>query len=103
MTLGELIAYLETKDQDYIVPLGFNSPHSYRGNYEDLAFEPCANRTVGEMLACAKEALGTKYTGWKGGYYRMHEDTTVWLSRFGESSKESIGPHLLRYMLGEYN
>lgn len=100
MTLGELIEFLETKDLDKIVPLGFYNPHSYRGNYYDLAFEPKENVTVGQMLASARDAGGKTYNGWKGGEYKMDEYTDVWLAEQG-STGESIGPILLRYMLKE--
>jgi hypothetical protein len=101
MTLGELINALEDHDPAKIVPTGFNSPHSYRGCYEDLAFEPAANATVGDMLADARAALGTTYEGWKGGQFTMRDYTDCWLSQKGDASGESIGPTLLRLMLAE--
>lgn len=99
MYLGELIAVLEAADSDMIVPVGFTRPHSYRGYYEDLAFEPTANSTVAAMLAAAREALGTTYQGYKGGDYKMHDYTDVWLAYYG-CVGEGIGPLLLSYMLG---
>lgn len=103
MTLGELIAALEealeTADPEMVVPVGFANPHSYRGYYDELAFEPVAGVTVGSMLACAKGALGSMYQGWKGGEYVMGEHTNVWLSKEGAWSGESIGPVLLQYMI----
>ncbi|MFC9490722.1 hypothetical protein ACFTZM_32240, partial [Streptomyces hydrogenans] len=65
MPLGELITALEAADPDLVLPDGFTHPHSYRGYYHELAFEPAHNATVGEMLADARSALGTTYTGWK--------------------------------------
>lgn len=99
MTLGDLIKQLERADPAKVVPLGFGNPHSYRGYYEQLAFEPKAGVTVGQMLADAKEALHTTYQGWKGGDYTMNEYTTVWLAEPG-CTGEGIGPVLLAYMLG---
>jgi len=58
MDLQSLISRLEQEEADLVVPNGFNSPHSYRGYYEQLAFEPASNITIGEMLQCAKESLG---------------------------------------------
>ncbi len=55
MNLIELIEFLEKQNQDIVVPMGFSNPHSYRGNYIDLAFEPKENVTVREML---KDAQG---------------------------------------------
>lgn len=101
MTLGELIAFLEKRDPRIVVPMGFNGPHSYRGIYRDLAFEPVRDTTVGEMLACAKDALGRTFDGYKGGDFVMDENVDVYLSNYGEASGETIGITLLLYMVGE--
>jgi hypothetical protein len=99
MTLGELIAVLEKADPNKVVPVGFDNPHSYRGYYEELAFEPAANVRVASMLACAREALGRTYQGYKGGDFKMGEYSPVWIANYGECG-EGIGPVLLAYMLG---
>ena len=101
MILENLIHALEQEYESKIVPMGFNNPHSYRGYYEDLAFEPAENVTVGEMLKCAKEALGQTFSGYKGGDYTMKKYTTVWLANYGDTG-EGIGAILLNYMLGKY-
>ena len=49
MKLGELIEYLEKQDKDKVCPFGFYYPHSYRGYYEQLAFEPAYNITIGHI------------------------------------------------------
>jgi hypothetical protein len=101
MTLGELITALEAHDPATVVPTGFSNPHSYRGYYEDLAFEPASNVTVGDMLADARSALDATFEGWKGGQFTMRDYTDCWLSPKGTASGESIGPTLLRLMLAE--
>jgi hypothetical protein len=40
MYLTNLIAFLEKYDPAQVVPVGFHRPHSYRGYYDQLAFEP---------------------------------------------------------------
>ena len=100
MYLEELIEALEAADPEQTVPVGFGNPHSYRGDYSDLAFQPAANVTVASMLSAAREALGSTYHGYKGGAYTMHEYSRVWLAWYGETG-ESIGPVLLSYMLGK--
>lgn len=102
MNLKELIEKLEQYPRNQKVARGFNSPHSYRGYYEDLAFEPCDNTTVGAMLDCAKKALGNTYTGYKGGEFTMHEYTRCWLSSYGDYSEEALGETLLGFMLGDF-
>ena len=61
MHLKQLIEALEKYDAAQPVALGFGHPHSYRGYYDQLAFEPVNNTTVGEMLAAANSAMGTTY------------------------------------------
>lgn len=100
MTLGELIKTLEKANPDKVVPIGFKHPHCYRGYYEQLAFEPARNVTVGSMLECAKSAVGQTFEGYKGGDYTMDNYTRVWLAEYGDTG-ESIGPTLMRYMLGD--
>ena len=100
MTLRELIDFLTDKDADIVAKIGFANPHSYRGYYDELAFEPAENVTVGKMLESAKKALGTTYCGWKGGDFKMEEYTDVWLAVEGRCG-EGIGPTLLLYMVGE--
>ncbi|MCK5604415.1 hypothetical protein KAR91_21170 [Candidatus Pacearchaeota archaeon] len=98
MTLGELIVALESHDQDRVIPLGFNNPHSYRGYYDELAFEPAENVTVGAMLKDAKSALGKTFTGYKGGDYTMNEHTDVHLSFHGHCG-ETLGKVFLNLLL----
>jgi len=98
MTLQELIEELSRYDPQQRVPLGFREPHSYRGYYDELAFEPVPDTTVGAMLAAAKEALGATYTGYKGGDYTMNAYTQVWLARYGDTG-EAISDFSLSLML----
>lgn len=100
MTLQDLIDRLEQEDPETVVPIGFHNPHSYRGIYRELAFEPKKNVTVGEMLDAAREAKGSSYTGYKGGAYEMSGYTPVHLAKRGFTG-ETIGPVLLDYMLGK--
>jgi len=100
MQLKHLIETLKKHDPNLVVPHGFGFPHSYRGYYEDLAFIPRENVTVGSMLWDAEVALGSTYQGWKGGDFRMVEYTEVWLADEGHEG-ESLGSRLLAYMLAE--
>lgn len=102
MTLIELIEFLEKQDPSIIVPLGFTDPHSYRGYYDQLAFEPKANVTVNQMLTEAKSAIGQTFIGYKGGGFLMMKSTNVWLAEYS-CTGESIGLTLLKYMVGEYD
>lgn len=98
LTLGELIEALEAVDQDATLPYGFDKPHSYRGYYDELAFELRHDIPVADALAAARSALGVVFQGYKGGDYRMDEDTLVWLSAYG-STGEQLGAITLHLML----
>jgi hypothetical protein len=98
MTLGELILALDKIDPQTRVPRGFHKPHSYRGYYEQLAFEPAENISIGEMLAAARSALGKTFTGYKGGDYLMHEYVDCWISKYGHADGNGIGETLIWYM-----
>jgi len=100
MTLQELIDTLSSCNPATRVLLGFGNPHSYRGVYDELAFESVEGTTVGAMLAAAKDALGSTYAGYKGGEYTMTPYTPVWLARQGQGDGDTIGPVLLAYMTG---
>jgi len=102
MFLEELIDRLKKEDPNTRVPVGFHNPHSYRGDYFQVAFEPVENVTIGEMLECAKEALGTTYTGYKGGNFTMHGCTHCYLANRGRTGEE-IGNILIDYMIGKYH
>lgn len=88
MTLAELIRRLEAMPQDARLPIGIEEPHSYRGYYEQLAFEPAPPMTASEALEIARSAIGQKFEGYKGGTYKMGLDTDCWLAEYGCTSKE---------------
>ena len=102
MGLDRIIKLLSTLPREQTVALGWGngSAHSYRGYYEDLAFKPKRDTTVGEMLDEARRALGETFEGWKGGEFVMEDYTTCWIAEPGSSGGDAIGPVLLGYMLG---
>lgn len=88
ITLGELLHLLESeaaRDSARALTFGFTAPMSYRGYYEQLAFAPCEDRCVGDLLASAREALGKTFTGYKGGEYTMSEKTPCWIAAYGDT------------------
>lgn len=101
LDLGELIAVLETAlaEGDRVLSVGFTNPHSYRGDYSDLAFEPCRDIALSDMLQAARDALGATFQGWKGGDYTMSKHTYCWLAFRGSGAGETIGALGLKLML----
>lgn len=83
MTLGELIQALESLPADAKIQ-GVNSPHSYRGYYSDLAFEPMEGMaTAADLLKDCRGSMGVVFTGYKGGEYMMGQNTPVWIAEYG--------------------
>lgn len=96
--LRDLIDWLEKQNPDAIVPHGFGSPMSYRGNFQDLAFEPVKNARLGDMLLHARSALGRTFDSYKGGGFTMREYTDCWIAEYGGSGLDAdkIGPTMMK-------
>lgn len=97
VTLGQLIAALEGCDPTHSVEFDFcqfvpTDFDSYRGYYEQLAigYEEHGTTTVAELLAGAKDALGSDFQGYKGGTFRMHAGTPIWVSNYGRCHSTAI-------------
>lgn len=90
MTLGHLITLLEKIPFDLKVKKGFENPHSWRGAYDELAFEPVDNTTIGEMLSEAKKALNNTYAGYKGDNFTVNEWTDVHIDFYGSSGDSHL-------------
>ena len=68
---------------------------SYRGFYDDLAFE-----STKEDVTCAAfnkactEALGKTYEGYKGGDFVMDERTPLWRADYGYCGDAIVSAHI---------
>jgi len=89
MKLGDFIDALAAV-ADQTLPLvlrngdGVHRFMSYRGYYEDLWISPRADKkTVAEVLAQARAALGEIFEGYKGGDYPMHKGSILWVAGYG--------------------
>lgn len=103
MTLSEYIKLLEKYPSEQIVSKGLGNPHSWRGIYAELAFEPVENTTIGEMLEAAKSALNKTMTGYKGGDFLMDGNTTIHIDYYGEWTDGSETMKMLfDLMLGKH-
>lgn len=102
MTLGELMAALERKDEKKEVIFDFvyfrpdGTLRSYRGDYSELSlgytnmFEPKKQIKVGDLLAKLLDAVGKTFTGYKGGEFTMGTETPVWVANCGEAGGTGI-------------
>ena len=98
MKLEDLIEILQRFPAERKVGFGFGNPHSWRGSYDELAFEPVNDTTVGEMLEAAKSAIGQTYIGWKGGEFKMGLETTVNIDFVGSWSDGEHDKRLYAWM-----
>lgn len=89
MKLGELIKRLRAADPNKVVKNGFGRATSYRGYYDQVAFVPSSHdTTIGAMLDSAENAIGTTFTGYKGGEYSYDGDTEAWLADWGSCAPD---------------
>lgn len=67
---------------------------SYRGYYDQLSIgcddHECHGKTAVEFLAMLRSADGKTFEGYKGGEYRMHAATPMWVSEYGEASERAV-------------
>jgi len=103
MTLQSLVNYLEQQDQDLVIRHGFSSPHSYRWNYCNVAFEPTENIKIKDMLAIVKDTIGNTYVGWKGGDFEMCQYADCYLAFQGQTGIELKGFILDLLFYGVYD
>lgn len=91
MRLNDWIETLEA--QPMTLPVYFDdgepvgSLESWRGVYAHLTLTTGrAPRTVAELLAEARAAVGSTYQGYKGGDFTMDESTPVWADPYGDAN-----------------
>lgn len=93
LTLGGLIDLLDTLDPEALVT-GLGELHSYRGFYEDLAFEPSTRFvTVHELLLECRSAMGQVFHGYKGGDFMMGALTPLWVATWGVTGERLMALH----------
>jgi hypothetical protein len=106
LRLGQFIEALEKCDQSLPVVLdkggGVGDFVSYRGYYEDLCITPCAEPiTVGRLLAHARDCVGSKFEGYKGGDFWMTKNSLLWVAPSGSCGEKLIAvrPEALRVVI----
>ena len=94
MELWDFAVKLSSFPMDSKIVNGF--PHSYRGYYEDLAFDlneldENGNKneivTVKEFIDVVEDCFDKHFEGWKGGEYLMKHDTPIWNAHYGSSGE----------------
>lgn len=95
LTLGQLIDKLEAQldyaqhyraafDDGYFHPMGLSS---WRGLYTDLAIEFADDDSlqVRTFLLLLKGAIDSDFEGYKGGQFKMHRGSRLWIANYGDS------------------
>jgi hypothetical protein len=95
VTLGAMIEALKGMPADTPVVFddgetGPGTANSYRGYYEDLAFNDMQGVTVGQFRSVCSESLGSTFQGYKGGNYRMTEATPLWRAPWGSCGRAIV-------------
>ena len=110
LSLGKLIEEIKScgiwraEKQPKLICFDFGSAiptslNSWRGSYDELALGYALSGYDGQMtvqtdaerlLTHLKEAIGKTYEGWKGGHYKMTENTPVWVANVGNSGNTAI-------------
>ena len=99
VTVGILINKLEKvedKSKNVVFDFGYFRPdelNSYRGYYQDLAIsysDESKSPTVEEFLELLREAIGTDFTGYKGGKFTINEDSMVWVAQWGNNTNVAL-------------
>lgn len=91
MTLGKMLSVLSKMPPDALVD-EIVYPHSYRGYYDDLAFERRGGKIAAlEALKLCQSAMGKVFRGYKGGDFMMGELTPVWIAVCGNTGQRLIG------------
>lgn len=90
--LGDLKAVLRAIDEDVLLDFGFSDPHSYRGMYDCVSFEPSPSRPTKDLVQEVFKALQDTYTGWKGGEFNYTENTPVFFTYEG-CVEDGVGCH----------
>jgi hypothetical protein len=82
MDLKELQDYFKGFDENHAFDFGLSQPFSWRGSYDEVAFEVIDNpHTREEILSNIQMAYDKTYTGYKGGEFEYYDYTPVHFER----------------------
>jgi hypothetical protein len=69
LAVKEFLENVQATDPNFEFVNAFNNPHSWRGEYSEIAFQSAYLLTSADMLECVDRAITEKFYGWKGGEY----------------------------------
>jgi hypothetical protein len=98
--LGAVIKQLKKLPKETVFMYGFHEPHSYRGYYEQVAFEPLNIATAEALLMSCEAAMEGVYIGWKGGEYTYDCSSVFNIAHKGTTSPRSTYTLFLAELMG---
>lgn len=106
MKLGEVKAAFDALENNgFVFTDGFITPHAYRGDYHQVAFQPAKNISLAEIKCHLHSALNDSFVGYFSGHYTYDENTQVNLSRicaYDDTDGKNF-EMLVTIMLNEYH
>lgn len=105
MRLGDFSnIFLNMKNDSFVFKEAFGNTHSYRGYYDEVAFERVSNVTLKQVKESVDAAFNNEFSGYKGGVYRYDSDTTAHLTYYGTCSDDDENnlEQLIYKMVFEY-
>ena len=102
LTVEEVIFHLKDalNDQGNVVlSIGLGKNMSYRGSYDEVAFEPQRNLTISECIQNVENCIDTTMFGYKGGEYECTKDTNANIAFYG-SCGTPITSFVMNILLG---
>ena len=106
MKLSEVKAAFDALENNgFVFTDGFITPHAYRGDYHQVAFQPAKNISLAEIKCHLYSALNDTFMGYHSGFYEYDENTPVNLSLNGVCNNDDHEnfEKLVTNMLNEYN
>lgn len=81
MKLGEVKATFDALENNgFVFTDGFITPHAYRGDYHQVAFQPAKNISLAEIKCHLHSALNDSFVGYFSGHCTYDENTRANLS-----------------------
>ncbi len=94
----QICQWFEEHEVDEVI-ITIHSPHSYRGYYDQIAYEYICNSSsnVSSFLQDIKDGLDDFYEGYKGGSFFMDDETDIHLAFYGNTGVP-VTEELLQYI-----
>lgn len=85
ITLKTLIKLIESVDQNKVIKVYLENPHSFRGDPSHLALSMGleSQKLVSDMLIEIKDIVGKTFEAYKDGQYTMTLDTQIHFAYYG--------------------